>query len=250
MDRDSYQRQNQQRAAKRKEEFEWRKFWKWRPRWWRTPSDKFSFFVALFTAMLAVVAGIQAVLVGNQIQEMRDENRPWIYPKGISPQSSLVIKDDSATLVLQFMLTNTGHVPARFANIDGDFVFASDADPIQKTFGEAPACTKRRSTMMPGTSVFPDESIPINHLFEIVGHEFLEWKSFDPNTRRGAPMIVGCADYLFPSGATHHQTKFIVEVDKVGTETMPFVRIDPAPGEIKKADINLAFNPTIPRDAD
>jgi len=59
MDRQEYKRQNEEREAKIKDQFVWRKFWYWRPRWWKPPSDRFAAIVALFTAVLAIVSSCQ-----------------------------------------------------------------------------------------------------------------------------------------------------------------------------------------------
>jgi hypothetical protein len=87
-------------------------FWKWRPAWWRTASDKFAFFVALFTAVLAVVAGLQTCVLKNQLTEMKNEQRPWIGVPRIESRKWPEIDGDVVNFALAFILKNYGHSPA------------------------------------------------------------------------------------------------------------------------------------------
>jgi hypothetical protein len=70
MNRDEYQRKNQERDANRKKVIAWTRFWEWRPTWWKIPAERFSFFVAAFTGVLAVVGGYQLSALRQQITEM------------------------------------------------------------------------------------------------------------------------------------------------------------------------------------
>jgi hypothetical protein len=55
MDKEEYQRQNEQRNEQKKAK-SFRERWFG---WWKNPSDRFAFFIAIFTAVLAVVAYCQ-----------------------------------------------------------------------------------------------------------------------------------------------------------------------------------------------
>ena len=74
-------------------------------------------WVAIYTLVLAAVAGLQTCVLSNQLQEMREENRPWIYAETVDPWSQLLITDTNAEIVLRFNLMNTGRFPSRFTNI-------------------------------------------------------------------------------------------------------------------------------------
>jgi hypothetical protein len=88
----------------------------------------------------------------------------------------------------------------------------------------------------------------MNRPFRMEGGDFTTWKSRKPE-EPGAPLIIGCIDYLFPGGTTHHQTQFAYEIDKIGPNKL-FYKIQPDPGEIQTNELVLAINPIIPKDAD
>jgi hypothetical protein len=78
MDKKEYKRQNEQRKKQAQEKtFRERSFG-----WWKTPSDRFAAFIALFTAVLAIVAYFQLdamhstdKAIHNQLEAMKEADR-------------------------------------------------------------------------------------------------------------------------------------------------------------------------------
>lgn len=226
--------------------------------WWfkeKEPVAKFTGWVAIFTLLLALVAGLQTCILSNQLQELKDENRPWIYVENALPASSLAISESDVSLSLEFHLNNTGRFPSRFTSIAGEFFYfhgtAASAlrdDILQKLFVSVPACRQRRRTPFPGTAVFPQQRIRIKQPFAMDKTSISEWKNLKAG-EIGAIIIAGCVDYLFPTGGTHHQTQFVYEIQK-GAPGNSFLPIPFAPGEVPAPNIWVLFNPSIPKDAD
>jgi hypothetical protein len=187
------------------------KIYKWPPAWWDTPSDRFSFFVALFTAVLAVVATLQTCILSNQLAEMRLEQRPWIGPP-IRIDAAVVNDRIDFTLIFK----NVGHTPTRAFVIDAD-IFPTVANGSWYTEAEK-FCAKWRDRPDPlnnKLSVIPQGEWPIDldRVPEALGKVF----TLDGLKKINAPYIAGCALYSFDDGRVH-ETAFGVELT-VGDST-------------------------------
>ena len=93
MDRHEYRRQNERRDACRdkklaEESHATKRWWQWRPTWWNIPSDRFAFFVAVFTGVLALVAIWQWSAMRQADQTTRESfsavQRPFITAIGLN----------------------------------------------------------------------------------------------------------------------------------------------------------------------
>jgi hypothetical protein len=89
MDRLEYKRQNEKRDARRKEKLleeshPKKRWWQWRPTWWDTPGDRFAFFVAAFTGVLATAGYWQLTAMRGQLditkRALIDVERPILSP--------------------------------------------------------------------------------------------------------------------------------------------------------------------------
>jgi hypothetical protein len=108
--------------------------------------------------------------------------------------------------------------------------------------------TKLTIPSVPGDVIFPNHDSPVNHLFKMGSASMMACKERKPGVA-GAPMIVGRIDYIFGTDPTHHQTRFIYEVDKPGPDR-GFLAIEPTLGQVTANQIALAVNPLLAKDAD
>jgi hypothetical protein len=221
--------------------------------WWSKfksePITQFTAVLAVATIVLVITGFIQAFILKNQVAEMKDDKRPWVYTEGALPWTGLVIDDEKAEIILQFALMNTGKSPARFVNIEDEFFFITAGITTDKeVYDKFAVCNALKYKSVPGTAIFPGQKTPLNHIFTMNKETVAEWKK-PPQSSNRALMISGCIDYIFGTETTHHQTRFIYELDKQGPNR-GFLQILPVNGEIPINELALAVNPTLIKDAD
>jgi hypothetical protein len=216
----------------------------------KEPIAAFTGFVAIFTLFLALIAGLQYCVLNYQLQEAKDENRPWVYVERAEPNSAFTSTDTSAEIALLFHLTNTGKSPAQLVNIGGDFSYVTlnSVDDVKKIYEKRQACDDLKKANMAGSTIFPGQRMPLIHAFKMDSKNVAEWKNKN-GEKLGVFYLVGCADYVFTLGGQHHQTRFIYEVDKRG-ENNSFLPIEPSLGEIPANQLILGENPLLAKDAD
>jgi hypothetical protein len=118
MNKDEYKRQNEKRDAAREDKFKW----KWRPAWWKVPSDRFALFVVLFTLALVVVGSLQWQLMRSQLGELRRQ----LDDSEILEAASVTIKNLRVSgfperPVADFDVVNSGRTRADAINILSSF---------------------------------------------------------------------------------------------------------------------------------
>jgi hypothetical protein len=124
MDRTEYKRQNELREARAKarflEEIESKKDWyQRRPPWWKTPSDRFGFFVALFTAALAFFSVWQLTVMRGQLDAMEKDQQPYIWIGDKLPRPEFLPSIGSKGIIIwTWNVTNFGKGPAKNVTID------------------------------------------------------------------------------------------------------------------------------------
>jgi hypothetical protein len=260
MNKEEYKRQNEERDKKNDAQ-SFRERWFG---WWKTPSDRFAALIALFTAVLAFVAwrqlaamrsaddkiGDQVRAVGRQLSLMEADQRPWVFARGVSPWSALLVSDEKVQTTLQFELYNSGKSPARFVTIQGAmFPTSASQESVLKSWN---TCAEYRKTIQyAGAVIFPSVPVPQNHVFTMDAADTAVWKT-TPADKPNTLIVVGCVDYLVADEKgepRHHQSQFVYEVDKPRHDRS-FERIPTENAVIPASDIVLANNPTIPKDAD
>jgi hypothetical protein len=124
MDRHEYKRQNEDREARIKAkilvEVEAKKSWhQRRPRWWKVPSDKFSFFVAVATGALAFFSVWQLMVMRGQLDAMERDQQPYVSigDKLPQPQFTIYVKDKGA-IEWAWNITNFGKGEAKDTIVD------------------------------------------------------------------------------------------------------------------------------------
>ena len=124
MDRHEYKRQNAKRQARIKakiiEEAEAKKSWhQRRPKWWKAPSDKFSFIVAVATSALAFFAVWQLMVMRGQLDAMERDQQPYIWIGDILPHPQFVpLIGEKGAIEWAWNVTNFGKGEARDTTID------------------------------------------------------------------------------------------------------------------------------------
>jgi hypothetical protein len=252
MNRHEYKRQNEEREARRKENFfkesqekkfreesearlrmesdfnkSWRsyfKFLKWRPVWWKPPSDRFTALVAIFTGLLFAVSGCQLNAIRGQLDAMETDKRPWLRVD-VSVSKPIVFSEWSGTkeinVPLTFNLKNYGQAPAinvrvwpsisqhpgisRWKELDGPQKIACEE-----------ARTQADENTIGGFAIFPGESNPDARTIGI-GNIY-------QTDDRILFSVFGCVDYTYGDGR-HGQTGFRMRLGQV----------------INKRELGLAF---------
>lgn len=126
MDRHEYKRQNDQRDAERKAKLrqgaETKNFWqqiaRWRPSWWELPSDRFAFFLVLFTAMLGIVGSAQWITMKDQLAEFRHQLEDTEIQEAASISiKNFIISGFPDRTVANFDIVNLGRTRADQINV-------------------------------------------------------------------------------------------------------------------------------------
>jgi hypothetical protein len=124
MDRLEYKRQNEQREARAKakflEEMEVKKDWyQRRPDWWKTPSDRFGFVVAFFTAALALFSVWQLTVMRGQLNAMERDQQPYVWIGDKLPRPEFLPSvGTKGEIIWTWNFTNFGKGPAKEVTID------------------------------------------------------------------------------------------------------------------------------------
>lgn len=144
MDRHEYKRQNEQREARTKakalEKVNAEKVWyQRRPKWWDTPSDKFSFLVATFTGALALFSVWQLTVMRGQLDAMERDQQPYmsIGDKYIPPEFMPFVGDKGA-IGWAWNVTNFGKGEAKDVTVDA-FIRIGEGGPFKRTVGQTRA---------------------------------------------------------------------------------------------------------------
>lgn len=137
MDRHEYKRQNEERDARKKakafEKTNAESVWyRRRPKWWHTPSDRFNFLVASATTALAIFAIWQLLVMRGQLDAMERDQQPYVSigDKLPAPRFEIVFRD-KGVIEWAWNVTNFGKGEARETTIDA-FLKIGDG-PFKRT---------------------------------------------------------------------------------------------------------------------
>jgi hypothetical protein len=124
MDRHEYKRQNARREARIKakilEEAEAKKIWyERRPKWWKSPTEKFSFIAAAATCVLACFAAWQLIVMRGQLNAMERDQQPYVSIGDKLPKPQFTVRfKDKGTIDWAWNVTNFGKGEARDTTVD------------------------------------------------------------------------------------------------------------------------------------
>jgi hypothetical protein len=144
MDRQEYQRQNKERDTSREnriieESKRNRRWWQWRPAWWDIPSERFAFFVVIFTGALVCVGYWQMSTMQGQLDAMERDQRPDItLTDKVNQPYFLAVggplgKVGLGELIWNWEFINLGKSRAIGLKID-EFIRLEDG-PFKRTYG-------------------------------------------------------------------------------------------------------------------
>jgi hypothetical protein len=139
MDRHEYKRQNEQREARKQEKLlekaNSEKVWyQRRPKWWRVPSDRFSFFVAAFTGALAFFSVWQLIVIRGQLDAMERDQQPYVgIGDKINHPSFEPVVGSKGEIIWPWYVTNFGKGEARELTVDAFIRIGGPGQPFKRT---------------------------------------------------------------------------------------------------------------------
>lgn len=213
---------------------------------------KFSLVVGLAGLISAIAAAVVAsfayLAVDGQLATMRDEQRPWISIDRMDPISSFH-RDQNGLLYLRisFNLKNSGHAPARYTDIAGMMVVRSNTNADLSKIKEV--CIKERVRPIDehavGQPIFPGDTRSAGY-----GVELLKDEEAKLEAGKTAILLGGCVDYVYGAQNEHHQTSFVIEIDKPGPDST-FLAIDYEKDiPLAATNISFAYNPGLAANPD
>jgi len=186
----------------------------------------------------------QTEIMERQTKLSEVVERPWVAIEGTEVLSPLTFKDDGAVLNAKFHLKNTGHVTAAHVLIGGSFFFRSNY-PSKELDDVWTRCEQFRvmpfETRGSGISIFPDQKEVMIYSAKMPPDDV---KKLGVHSERGAPTFAGCIDYGWGGSAIRHQTRFVYEIDKKGSDGS-VKPLAPTDGDISIADVIVNVNPVL-----
>ena len=192
----------------------------------RKQGDRFWEIAGVAGLWLAAAVGITAIWYGThdaseqrrvmteqlgtmrgQLDEMRAEQRPWLFAPEIA-LTERVRRDDNGILVsLGFKFTNSGHLPASNVYVH---LSALATHNTGYAAAERENCDQRMDYI--GTSVFPNFTTQQSNWATYISNEQISAaeKDYPPTLKRLWPMVLACIVYRDPLGIDHH-TPYILE---------------------------------------
>lgn len=199
--------------------------------------------IAVGGLVSAAIFGGQLYIMRGQLDEMRDEQRPWVYADiGIAGKPYRT-QSNGVAFRIGFMVHNVGHLPAFYVSPDLEsFLFGIDAQssegairPRQKKLCDTPLQQPAARDQLGGT-VFPGQASPFSGIVSISEAEIESIKRKWSNSGL-IPIIpwgVGCIRYKAPDGG-NHQTGFAFSIGmanpgQVGMRVLPLdpTTVDPS----------------------
>lgn len=190
--------------------------------------------VGYFTAVLAIVAGLQWLTLEKTDQTLKAEQRPWVSLKSMDVASDLIWRPDGTHLDIQFALKNTGHSPAvrAFTHSKAFVMFGREPNPQT---AQSKFCDDVRKQNV-GDAIFPGDFV--------IQPQGLFFERADVDTAlRTAPqfkfldlMILICVNYRLVGESANHQTTYIFTIqrkpytEKDGRQSIAIYPDDTVPG--------------------
>lgn len=174
------------------------------------------FATAVFAALAAIAAGASAWIFEGQLEEMRAEQRPWIYA-----ETPIFLKAITRNIPgvwemrIEFKLQNTGHLPAMNVTpiVQSPVVTFNKGDAIAEYQHESCIDRNDGAWKVTGDTIFPGQII--KHAITIgiwpkdMANAYAAINHYDP-------WIIGCFAYLTPSSKLPHFTRFAYVVSEEG----------------------------------
>jgi hypothetical protein len=212
--------------------------------------------IAALTVAVLIVGGLQYItfdlqlkVMQGQLNEMKDEQRPWIYADFSSGGPIYRNQSGGLTFSIGFVFHNTGHLPATYISPDVEAylsgadgkVGSSSARERQKRRCDKPIQQPEASDQI-GTTAFPGQNVPFGAAVGISAEEIEATKREAWLKTTGKeleflfPWVVGCIRYRSPDGEPHQTgIAFTIGMTKPGNFMSFALPLDPTgvdPGRI------------------
>jgi hypothetical protein len=182
----------------------------------------------------------QLNVMQGQLEEMRYEQRPWIYAD-IGPGGRIFRNQSGGlTFTVAFRFHNIGHLPAMYVSPDIEGYLSGEGGVVgSQTVRERQRKRCGLSLQQPngpdqiGVTVFPGQSVLFGASIGITTDEIDDVRKRDQKIGRisdffPTPWGAGCIRYRSPDGAVHQTgIAFTISMRKPGNEGAWALRIDP-----------------------
>jgi len=168
------------------------------------PIERRRFYLDVVAIGVAAAAAIFLLMQQNtmqgQLDEMRAEQRPWVFVSSITAATDLTWDKDGGYMEFNIFLKNSGHIPGTEVQIHyTTFPASLGVDPLE---AQKAACAYRPEEP-PGDAVFPGEDAKRGKAL------LLARQNMPQNSSEALrPVIVGCVSYRLPAVTGTHQTSF------------------------------------------
>jgi len=154
----------------------------------------------------------QAKVMRGQLDELRVEQRPWLYASEIKIGGSLYYTINGIMIPFDFRFKNAGHLPALLAYPETD-AFIRNPHVVETNVPEIVRDICNNHAITASFAIFPGDEYRMSRttllsVFKI--NEF--WKSEMPNggaLKSIKPYVILCITYRDPGGGLHHTPYFI-----------------------------------------
>lgn len=175
----------------------------------RSPADWWAGVSAITTVFASIVAVFALFAIRGQVDEMRLEQRPWVY--GDAEPGGQFYRNQSGgfSILIKFTFHNTGHLPALYTWPAARIYLRAENNKTLDLQREA--CKKRQeeetSPTVAGNTVFPgqDLSVAISPDGDATKDKWDAALASRQNIGV-SPLVVGCIDYQIPGETPKHHT--------------------------------------------
>lgn len=161
--------------------------------------------IGAFAAILAaILAGISAWIFQGQLNEARDEQRPWLFAQSIGLADPVTHDANGIRVSLAFVVTNSGHLPGSYVTV-GLHAFPFPLGNL-KEYASVERQVCDRTIDFLGISVFPNYTTPPwTWITYVENADIAKYAASNPNLAKMImPTIIACVIYRDPAGKDHH----------------------------------------------
>lgn len=208
-----------------------------------TATEKMARYTKLLfvvTILSVVTAGATAWILWNQLTEMRNEQRPWIYAEPYTGGPIIGNLSEGFAIQIGFRFQNIGHSPAFYVMPDVEGYLSGEPNPVGGVIAREIQKTRcdrefRQPVANSGTTVFPGQKADqgLGYVFiqkpkiEMFRRSWKEKTGKEPEVMM--PWIVGCVRYQSADGRPHQTgVALTVVTTKQGEQGWVRLPVDPS----------------------
>ena len=209
--------------------------WQWV---FKHPSDAAALGTAGGTLLLAIVTFIQVNVSKGQLDEMANEQRPWVYAE-IDPKRPRIVLIDlprsgkAAFFIFEIKIFNTGHLPATDIIVNAQIWPDKPRDRNERANQFTEVCSRNLNnvavgSLFPGQAASPWSAVEALLTSQSIADQLTSYPTKDDVI---FPYGIACVRYREPSGV-QHITPYSFRLG-IKSETIP--GIFGIPGDFEKA---------------